>query len=569
MLKSIRAEKCMNYRNLIELHRLQAEALGPRPAIRHKRDGLYRDLSWEDYRARSLACAAALVEAGVQVGDRVGLLAENRWEWLITDMAVLTAGGVNVTPHSPLTARQVHFQFADAGVSWLFVSSREQMDKVRSIRGELPKLRGVVAFDRDALRPDAIWWPGFVLQGQRALARLAGELERREKAITADDLATLMYTSGTTGDPKGVMLTHRNLLSNACATEASGPRGSNSLVLNWLPLSHIYARLCDHYVSIVAGATVALAESVDTIVQNLQELWPTHMASVPRFYEKLLAMVSGPDPTVTAKKLRGIFGPRMEWLSSGGAPLPPAVAHAYQALGINVLQGYGLTETSPVLSFNRKEHFKLETVGQAIPGVELKIAEDGEILARGPNIMKGYWNDPKGSSEALKGGWFHTGDLGRLDDEGFLTITGRKKELMVLSSGKKIVPPQIEGLLLAEPCIDQVVVYGEGRNFLSALIVPQWANIRKFLPNLAGESDETLAKNPAVRQLLDSKIQAALKDVAGWERVKEFVIVPRPFSVAADEVTVSQKLRRNVIIEHHKTALEKFYAGSDGAARDA
>jgi long-chain acyl-CoA synthetase len=283
---------------------------------------------------------------------------------------------------------------------------------------------------------------------------------------------------------------------------------------------------------------------------------------VPRFYEKLLSVIAGPDPAITAKKLRGIFGPRLEWFGSGGAPLPRPVAEAYKALGINILQGYGLTETSPVLTFNRKEYFKLETVGQAIPGVELRIAEDGEILTRGPQVMKGYWNDPEGTRQAIQGGWFHTGDLGSLDAEGFLSITGRKKELLVLSSGKKVVPPHIEGLLLAEPCIDQALVYGEGRSFLTALVVPQWAHLRKALPAaLAAESEEVLAKHPVVRQLLDTKIQAALKDVASWERVKELVIVPRPFSMARDEVTVSQKLRRSVIFANYKVELEKHYAG--------
>jgi long-chain acyl-CoA synthetase len=555
----------MHYRNLAELHRVQSETQGPRPALRTKRHGLYRDLSWADYRARSLACGAALVEAGMAVGDRVGLLAENRLEWLLADMGILAAGAVNVPPHAPLTPRQIHYQLADAGVRWLFVSTREQMDKVRQIRAELPSLQGVVVFDREALGEDNVWWPAFLLRGQGALPRLAAELRRREAAVGTDDLATIMYTSGTTGNPKGVMLTHGNLLSNACATEAASPRGADALLLSWLPFSHIYARTVDHYLSIVGGITLALAESAETVVQNLQEVWPTHLSSVPRFYEKLLTMVAAPDPAVTGKRLRAIFGPRMEWLGSGGAALPPPVAEAYRAAGFNVLQGYGLTETAPVLSFNRKDNFKLDTVGQALPGVELRIAPDGEILTRGPQVMRGYWNDPQGTAAAIRDGWFHTGDLGTLDAEGFLKITGRKKELMVLSSGKKLVPPHIEGLLLGEPCIDQAIVYGEGRNFLTGLIVPQWANVRKALPpEIANRSEEELAQHPQVRKLLHDKMQAALKDVASWERLKNFVILPRPFTVAAEELTVSLKMRRNVIFEHHREALEAMYTTDRG-----
>jgi long-chain acyl-CoA synthetase len=551
----------MHYRNLAELHRLKAEELGPRPALRVKRNGLYGEVSWQDYRARSLECAAALVDAGLQVGDRVGVLAENRLEWLFADMGLLAAGCVNVPPHAPLTARQIHYQLADAGVRWLFVSGREQMDKVRQIRAELPALRGVVAFDREALGEACTWWPAFLLRGARALPRLADELRRREEMVGHDDLATVMYTSGTTGNPKGVMLTHGNLLSNAIASDLAAPRLPDSLLLGWLPFSHIYARTVDHYLSIVAGVTLALAENHETVVQNVMETWPTHISCVPRFYEKLLAALSGPDPAVTAKKIRGVFGPRIDWLGSGGAALPPAVARAYLALGLKVLQGYGLTETSPVLTFNRKEHYKLETVGQAIPGVELKIAADGEILTRGPQVMKGYWNDPEGTREAIKDGWFHTGDLGSLDDEGFLTITGRKKELMVLSSGKKLVPTHVEGLLLAEPCIDQVVVYGEGHNFLTALVVPQWGNVRKLLPaDVAKQTDEVLANDPAVKKLLEDRMQSMLQDVASWERVKAFVVLPRPFTVADEELTVSLKLRRNVIFAHHKTELERLYS---------
>jgi long-chain acyl-CoA synthetase len=557
----------MKYRHFAELLRHQAETLGMRPALRCKRFGLYCDVAWLDYCEQAWACAAALIDAGIDVGDRVGLLAENRHEWLVADLGILAAGAANVPPHAPLAPPQIHYQCADAGVRWLFVSTREQMAKVRQIREQLPEVRGVVVFDRDALADDCIWWPAFLLRGRRALARLDSELRARHSRLGPDDLATVMYTSGTTGNPKGVMLTHGNLLSNAAATDAASPREPTAVILNWLPFSHIYARTADHYVSLVGGVTMALADSPETVVQNLQEVLPTHMSSVPRFYEKLLAAVTGPDPALTARKLRGIFGPRMEWLGSGGAPLPPAIAETYKALGVTILQGYGLTETSPVLTFNRKDHFKLETVGQAIDGVELRIADDGEVLTRGPQVMKGYWNDPGATQAAIRDGWFHTGDLGSLDSEGFLSITGRKKDLLVLSNGKKVTPPHIEGLLLTEPLIDQAVVFGEGRSFLTGLIVPQWANVRKVLPaGLARESEEILAKHATVRKLLEDKIRAVLKDVASWEQLKDFVIVPRPFSIAADEMTVSQKLRRNVIFEHHKAALEDSYAKGDGAA---
>jgi long-chain acyl-CoA synthetase len=372
-----------------------------------------------------------------------------------------------------------------------------------------------------------------------------------------------MYTSGTTGNPKGVMLTHWNLLRNAIASDEASPRKPTDVLLNWLPFNHIYARTVDHYLSIVAGVVLCLADSAETVVANLAEILPTHLSSVPRLYEKVLAAVSALPPEAKHKQLRAIFGPRIDWLGSGGAPLPLAVAKAFQEAGLLILQGYGLTESSPVISFNRKEKYKLETVGQAIPGVEVKIASDGEVLTRGPHVMKGYWNNPQATAETIRDGWLHTGDLGTLDAEGFLTITGRKKELLVLSNGKKVVPNFVEGLLLADTIIDQAVIHGEGRNFLTALIVPNWTNLKKAMQNEGVSpppgNEETLARNPQVLSFLAKRVEKALADVASWEQVKKFVVLPQPFSVAGDELTVSLKLKRSVIFDKYKTQLEALY----------
>ncbi|HBI42706.1 MAG TPA: hypothetical protein DDY78_07600 [Planctomycetales bacterium] len=552
----------MTYRNLVEMHRLQAERLGPRPALRFKRYGLYHDLTWEDYRTEALAAAAALIDADVQPGDRVGLLAENRVEWLIADMAILAAAAVNVPPHAPLTARQIQFQLHDAGVRWLIVSTRAQLAKMRSIRGELPDLRGIVLMDSDATNDEAVSWRGFVQHGRRTLPRLADELRRREERLGPDDLATIMYTSGTTGNPKGVMLTHGNLLSNSLAALEVMSHGPDDLVLTWLPFTHIYARTVDHYICMASGTPVALAESADALIQNLEDVRPTQFASVPRFYEKVLSSVSSADAKETSRCLRRIFGPRIDWMSSGGAPLPSSIARAYADAGLLVLQGYGLTETSPIISFNRKECYKLDTVGRPLPGVEVRIAADGEVLTRGPNVMKGYWNDTAATAEAIRDGWLYTGDLGELDADGFLRITGRKKDLLVLSNGKKVAPSLVEGLLLADPCIDQAVVCGEGRNYLCALLVPAWDNVRRELdPDgavLPGPSAD-LARLPAVRRLLEQRVRAALAEVSNAEQVKKFLILPVPFSVAAEELTVSMKLRRNVIVTRYARQIEELY----------
>jgi long-chain acyl-CoA synthetase len=553
----------MQYRNLAELQRRQAERLGPRIALRYRKHGLFSDVTWELYRADSVACAAALVDAGVQPGDRVALLAENRIEWLVADMGILTAAAINVPPHAPLTAKQVQFQLEDAEACWAFVSNAAQLEKLRHVRSSLPKLRGIVVFDPNAAGADAVSWAGFLQAGRRALPRLKAELEKREANLDPDDLATIMYTSGTTGNPKGVMLTHANLLSNALASLESQPIKFDSIVLSWLPYSHIYARTVDHYEHLAAGSLLCLADSVETLVADLDDVKPTHFASVPRFYEKVLTAVATPDPEKTAKNLRRVFGPRIQHLSSGGAPLPNAVCEAYLAAGLPMRQGYGLTESSPVISFNRTDKNKIGTVGLPLPGVEIKIGHDGEVLTRGPHVMKGYWKNPQATAETIRDGWLHTGDLGSLDADGFLSITGRKKELMVLSNGKKLVPTQIEGLLLGESCIDQVVVYGEGRNFLTALVVPQWDNLRKALRDVGDAVDsepaEKLAVDERVKRLLQRKMDAALADVASWEQVKRFVILPQPFTVAAEELTVSLKLRRNVIFDKYRAPLEALY----------
>ena len=375
----------MTYRNLAELHRTQAERLGPKPALRFRKFGLYRDISWAEYGEAVRGCAAALIDAGVQPGDRVGLLAENRPEWLIADLGIMAAGAVNVPAHAGIPAAAVTRLLADAGATWLFVSSAAQLAKARGVRKDLPAVKGVVVFDRSAATTDAPPWSAFLQRGRRAMSSLATELDRRQDALTGDDLATIMYTSGTTGVPKGVMLTHGNLLANAEQVLHLVQKDYDIVLLNWLPFSHIFARLCDHYLSIRAGVLMALSESVDVLPVDILEVQPTHIHGVPRFWEKMLAAArTFPDP---AKVLRGMFGRRIQWLMSGGAPLPPEVCKAYQTAGLPLLQGYGLTETAPVLTINHPDDYRLESAGKAVRGVDLKIADDGEILARGPNVM--------------------------------------------------------------------------------------------------------------------------------------------------------------------------------------
>jgi long-chain acyl-CoA synthetase len=547
----------MDVRNLTDLHRRQTARLGPRTAVRYRRLGLWRDLSWEDYLAQSLACAASLVEAGIRVGDRVGLLAENRLEWLIADMGILAAGAVNVPAHNTLAAKQVLQQFAHAEISWLFASTREQFEKVRQAPREVPGLKGVVVLDRIA-DAGVGTWDGFLARGRQLRARHEAELEARRGQIGPDHLATIMYTSGTTGNPKGVMLTHGNLLSNALSMIGGTAVTEESIILGWLPFSHIYGRLVDHYESLAAGCTLCLAESQDTLLQDIREVEPTCLSAVPRFFEKVLAYVGPTDSEENRKKLRALFGRRIQWLNSGGAPLPLHIADAYIRAGLTMLQGYGLTESSPVISFNRKEANRVGTVGQAVPGVEIAIAPDGEVLSRGPHIMKGYWKDPAATAEVIKDGWLCTGDLGSIDADGYLSITGRKKDLLVLSNGKKVVPTELEAVLLQDEFIDQVLVYGEGKSFLVALIVPRYDKLRSTLA-IQEMDNAKLVERPEARAFMMKRVQSALVDSAAWEQVQNCILMPRPFTQEAEELTVSLKLRRGTIFEKHRAKLEELY----------
>jgi long-chain acyl-CoA synthetase len=356
------------------------------------------------------------------------------------------------------------------------------------------------------------------------------------------------------------MLTHGNLLSNARAADAASPRQHDAILFNWLPFSHIYARTVDHYLSMVAGVPLCLAESPETVVANLGEIKPTHMSSVPRFYEKVLAAVQSADEHETGRRLREIFGPRLDWLGSGGAPLPPAIAHAFKKAGLLLLQGYGLTECAPVISFNRKTRYKLETVGQAIPGVEVAIAPDGEILTRGPHVMKGYWNNPQASTEAVRDGWLYTGDLGSLDDEGFLSITGRKKEILVTAGGKNVAPVVLEDRVRAHALVSQAMVVGEAKPFVAALVTLDVEAAEAWMKN-QGKSGKLadLVDDPDLRAEIQHAIDDANSAVSRAEAIRKFAILPVDWTEQTGELTPTLKLKRSVVMSAFHDDVEALY----------
>jgi long-chain acyl-CoA synthetase len=571
-----------------------------------KVDGQWRPWSSDAFRTAVEELSMGLRALGVEKGDRVAILSENRPEWAIADLATLTTGAVDVPIYSTLTPAQVKYILEDSQAKVAFVSSVQQARKVAEVRAQLPHLKHLI---RMAAGPD--FPEGFGAleevqrQGRPALAADPQAVRSRAREVRAEDLATLIYTSGTTGDPKGVMLTHSNIVSNvAAARQVFNVFGAEDVALSFLPLCHIFERMAGYYMMLDVGATIAYAESVEAVPANMAEVRPTVMCSVPRLYEKMygrvLEKVAG-DPPARQKifrwaigvgralfqaraerrsaalgtrlkgavadklvfgKIRARTGGRLKLFVSGGAPLSREINEFFGAVGLQILEGYGLTETSPVITCNRPDRFKPGTVGLPLPGVEVKIAEDGEILTRGPHVMKGYYNKPQATAEAIDAeGWFHTGDVGVIDAEGFLTITDRKKDLIVTSGGKNIAPQPIENVLKASPLIAEVVMIGDRRNFPSALVVPNFEALEKWgrEKGIAAPSREDLVQRPEVVALYDQTIRDLTPHLANFERIKKVALLTREFTLEAGELTPTLKVKRRVIEQKYKDVIDRIY----------
>jgi long-chain acyl-CoA synthetase len=583
---------------------VQANAARP-VALRIRRDGRWTDLSYGELAERVQAASVGLRELGIRDGDRVAILSENRPEWAIADYACLAARCTNVPIYPTLPARQAEYILHDSGAVALLVSSVEQLEKALAIRERLPALRHIVAFDAGARGPRVLGFDELLACGRAALARHP-DWQARALRVTPDDLATLIYTSGTTGDPKGVMLTHGNIASNVTTCVGLFDFSRNDECLSFLPLSHIFERMFGHYSMFHAGVLINYAGSIETVPSDMQERRPTMMASVPRLYEKIYARVldsvraspaprrrifawarrvgeewvertlaGAPIPATLAfqrrladrlvfAKLRARTGGRIRFFISGGAPLSPEIAKFFFAAGMPILEGYGLTETSPVMAVNTFSRTKLGTVGRPIPGVEVRIADDGEIITRGPNVMRGYFGKPQATADAIDAdGWFHTGDIGLLDAEGYLRITDRKKDLIVTAGGKNIAPQPIENLAKSSKFVSNAVMLGDRRPFPIMLVVPSveplkaWA-VRHGLP---ADDLERLVSLPDVQTKVEREIRKTLRDLAQFEMPKKFLLLPRDFSVEGGELTPTLKVRRRIVEERHRAAIEELYSG--------
>lgn len=547
--------------SLCEMHRSQSRRFGERVALRYASDGLYHDVSWNCYRRRADRAAAGLIGLGVAPGDRISILSENRVEWLIADHAILSTGAADVPMHAPLSSKQVAYQVGHSQARGIIVSGQAQADKVYEVLDKLPELEFLVSFDDIEPRSDrltTLTWQGLIHQAaDDNIAAIAG----REASLNESNLATIIYTSGTTGNPKGVMLSHGNLLQNAESTGKISYVNVNDQLMSWLPYSHIYARTVDHYLTTTAGLTVVLAESVETLLDNIKTVQPNWLTSVPRVYEKVWHSVATLAPDERRDALWSVFGHGTRQLTSGGAPLPKYIAEGFFEAGLPLLEGYGLTESSPVIAFNSVRDYRLGSVGKPLPGVEVHISDDGEILTRGPHVMQGYWMNPEATAETIVDDWLYTGDVGRLDEDGYLFITDRKKDLFVTSAGKNIAPAELERLLGRDEYIDQAVVYGDGRQFVSALVVPNLEKLGELAEEhgCTVESDGEFVSTPELLAFLNDRVRAVMQQVSSPERVKRCLYLARPFQVEDDELTATLKVRRRHIIARYEDKLAALY----------
>lgn len=577
--------------------------------LRFKRGGEWRSLSFGEVARRVRELALGLHALGLQSGDRVAIWSENRPEWNLADLATLAIGAVDVPIYSTQARGQVEYILANAGAKAIFVSSAFLSDAL-SIKESIPTLERVICFDdfSDEISSEStIQIESIVKEGRAAFGEKPALYEKLWRAAKPDDLATLIYTSGTTGDPKGVMLTHRNLTANVMNSyRCLKLEGVRDLALTYLPFSHIFERAV-WYLYIHCGAVVAYAESIEKVAENLVEIRPTVMTSVPRMFEKIhakilergissgfpkkqlflwsmgvgrrwaekknrgeaigsiLALEHRVADALVFKKLREAVGGRIRVFISGGAALAPDIDYFFAGAGLKILQGYGLTETSPVISCNTEERNRVGTVGQVVDGVSVKIAEDGEILVKGDTVMQGYYNRPDDTEKAFTpDGWFRTGDIGHIDKDGFLVITDRKKELIKTSGGKYIAPQQIESLIKSSRFVSQVVVIGNDRKFASALIVPNMDMIRNYaqMKGIKPAKGDELLSDERIVDLIQRQVDKYTSGLSKYEKIKKVALLAEELTIEGGELTPTLKPRRKVIDEKYARVIEKLYEES-------
>lgn len=559
-----------------------------------KIEGKWNQVATQEFLDEIMQVSRGLVSMGVQPGDMIGLISGTRYEWDVMDIAIQQTGAIVVPIYPNISEKDYHYIFNDAGIKICTISDKELFHKINGIREHVPTLTNVFTFDKVE---GAHHWSEIK---DKASNTTVEEIHSRMEKVNGEELATIIYTSGTTGNPKGVMLTHANILSNVEGCIEPIPADENSRVLTFLPLCHIYERML-HYLYMYLGCSIYFVESMDTIGDNIREVKPHVFTAVPRLIEKVYDKIIAKGDELTGIKRKLFFwavsvgeeydtvnkslwyniklwfarklifskwqealGGEVKAIASGSAALQPRLARMFLAAGIPVLEGYGLTETSPVVSVNSfHKGIRIGTVGALIDGVEVKIAEDGEILVKGPNVMIGYYKLPDATAEALKDGWFHTGDIGEFVEGKFLKITDRKKEIFKTSGGKYIVPQMMENKFKESRFIEQIMVIGEGQKFPSALIVPSFAFVREWAKrkgvDIGDGSHKTLIANPEVKKRVNEEVEEYNKGFGSWEKLKRVVLLDKEFSIESGELTPTLKFKRKIILGMYKDKIDSIY----------
>jgi long-chain acyl-CoA synthetase len=566
-----------------------------------KKQGVYAPISTGAFGDAVKFLSLGLRALGLSKGDKLIILSENRPEWTITDFACLCTGGITVPVYTTLVPEQVKYIINDSDAKVVIYSGPDQWKKLQAVKAELPQVKHFIAFEPEA--PPGVMTYGEIQAQGKAVAKAQPDLfERLVGGVKPEDEASIIYTSGTTGVPKGVILTHGNFISNVKTAAEILEFTDRDTVLSFLPLSHVLERMVT-FAYIYKGCTIGYAESVETVAANLLEVRPHIMVGVPRVFEKIYSKVmdnvlasSGLKRKIffwavkvgkaygtrklTMRPIGGFLkfkrnlahklvyskivektGGRIRFFVSGGAPLSKDIADFFYAMGLVILEGYGLTETSPVIAVNLLENPRFGSVGRPIPGIEVKIARDGEILTRGPHVMKGYYKKEAETKETFEGDWFKTGDIGRFDEDGFLMITDRKKDLIVTAGGKNVAPQPIENILKTNPYIENAVVIGDRRRFISALIVPKFEKLEDYAKsnNISYAGRAQLVQNEQVVDFLRAEVDRATPNLASFERIKKIAILERDFEIEKGEMTPSLKVKRNVVEKKYKDLLDALY----------
>ncbi|MBN2279524.1 MAG: long-chain fatty acid--CoA ligase [Candidatus Marinimicrobia bacterium] len=595
----------MNFKTIAELFKNSVDRFGNKEVYSYKSDKNWVTITFLEAWNYVKNISNGFYALGFKAGTHVGIIADNSVWWALFDYSTIFSRGVLATIYPTLTPKQIKWISMHAEARYLVCGTKKLAEKVLAIIDHLNNVDYVIMLDNSEIEHEKFITLDFLLQKGKEFEKANPHVfEEEANKIKSSDVATLIYTSGTTGEPKGVMLTHENICSNVISSVQVLELSEDDRFLSFLPLSHSFERTAGHFLPTSQGSKIFYAENLLKVADNIKEVKPTLMVSVPRLYEKIYGKILnkisadsfikqkifwwavnvgkkcirkegagkkiGPILSIQRKnanklvysKIKEQVGGQLRYFVSGGAPLPKEIGEFFNAIGVTILEGYGLTETSPVISVNRLNRNKVGTVGPAIPGVQVDIAHDGEIIIQGPNIMKGYYKEEAATAELFdREGWFHTGDIGEIDEDGYIRITDRKRNIIVTAGGKNVAPAPMENILVASKWIEQAVILGDKQKYISALIVPAFSTLEEWAKNqgIKWNSTKELIKLPAVKKIYDQVVLESMDGFAQFEKVRKYILLPEEFSIEKGELTPSLKIKRNVVMKDYENVINELY----------